>query len=110
MQCRALVAALMPWAKETKATRRSGSGWEWQRTVKRILLRDSGVCHWCGGRATTADHVKAKAFGGSDEDSNLVAACQPCNMRRAHEQSKEGQRRKASRLRPREAHPGLVLQ
>lgn len=97
----------MPWRKETKAQRRAGSGWEWQRQVKRVLLRDGGVCRWCGGKATTADHVVAKAHGGSDELSNLVGACVPCNMRRAHEQSKEGQRRKAElRRRPAEAHPG----
>lgn len=98
----------MPWPKNRTAY--AGSGWEWQRQVKRVLKRDGGVCRWCGGKATTADHVQARAFGGSDELHNLVAACQRCNMRRAHEQSKEGQRRRAaSRLRPAEAHPGLKV-
>lgn len=61
------------------------SGWQWGRTVQRILERDGRVCRWCGGRATTADHVVAVAEGGPDDDDNLVAACSPCNRRRGQE-------------------------
>lgn len=75
-----------PWAKSGAADRRRGSsGWQWQRTVRRILQRDRGVCRWCNGKATTADHVVAVAEGGSDADHNLVAACGECNDRRRRE-------------------------
>src|SRR5690554_431795 len=74
------------WAKTGNAARRRGkSGWEWQRTVKRILKRDGGRCYWCRGKAVTADHVLAVAEGGTDHDANLVAACDDCNDRRRRE-------------------------
>lgn len=45
-----------------------------------VLRRDSYRCHWCGGRADSADHYPvARADGGPDTLSNLVAACLPCN-------------------------------
>ena len=46
------------------------------------LVRDKGRCHWCGGTASTADHVIALAAGGGHELGNLVAACRRCNSRR----------------------------
>jgi 5-methylcytosine-specific restriction enzyme A len=33
----------------------------------------------CSGRATTADHVRALAEGGTNTLDNLRAACGPCN-------------------------------
>jgi HNH endonuclease len=48
-----------------------------------ILLRDNHTCRYCGATATeapmTVDHVIPKALGGSDDPSNLVAACRDCN-------------------------------
>ncbi|HVA07219.1 MAG TPA: HNH endonuclease [Acidimicrobiales bacterium] len=48
-----------------------------------ILRRDGHTCRYCGAMAPdvplTVDHVIPTALGGSDEPSNLVAACQPCN-------------------------------
>jgi 5-methylcytosine-specific restriction endonuclease McrA len=46
------------------------------------LARDKGQCHWCGGMATTADHVVALAEGGTHDLANLVAACRRCNSSR----------------------------
>src|SRR5690554_3056334 len=75
-----------PWIKTgLAARRRGGNGWDWGRTVKRILARDHGICRWCKGQAVTADHVTAVADGGSDDDANLVAACADCNDRRRRE-------------------------
>lgn len=48
-----------------------------------ILRRDNHTCHYCGGTAPdvklTVDHVTPSALGGSDEPTNLVAACVDCN-------------------------------
>lgn len=48
-----------------------------------ILRRDNHACRYCGATAPdvklTVDHVVPVALGGSDEPSNLVTACEPCN-------------------------------
>jgi hypothetical protein len=54
-----------------------------QRLRYEIIKRDNSTCRYCGAKAPevklTVDHVVPKALGGTDEPSNLVAACQPCN-------------------------------
>lgn len=48
-----------------------------------ILRRDNHTCRYCGASAPdvklTVDHVVPEALGGSDDPSNLVAACAGCN-------------------------------
>lgn len=48
-----------------------------------VLRRDGHTCRYCGGKAPdvrlTVDHVVPVALGGSDDPSNLVAACSTCN-------------------------------
>ncbi|MFC8065438.1 HNH endonuclease [Streptomyces sp. NPDC057293] len=48
-----------------------------------ILRRDSHTCRYCGATAPDAplrvDHVTPVALGGTDEPSNLVTSCEPCN-------------------------------
>jgi hypothetical protein len=48
-----------------------------------ILRRDDHACRYCGAKAPdvrlTVDHVGPTALGGSDDPSNLVTACAPCN-------------------------------
>lgn len=48
-----------------------------------ILRRDNHACRYCGATAPdiklTVDHVTPVALGGTDEASNLVTACAPCN-------------------------------
>jgi len=48
-----------------------------------VLRRDSYTCRYCGAKAPeakiTVDHVVPVALGGSDDPSNLAAACDPCN-------------------------------
>lgn len=48
-----------------------------------VLRRDNHACRYCGGVAPdvvlTVDHVVPVALGGSDDPSNLVAACKDCN-------------------------------
>lgn len=49
-----------------------------------ILRRDSYTCRYCGASAPdaklTVDHVLPVALGGTDEPTNLVAACADCNV------------------------------
>lgn len=52
-----------------------------------ILRRDNYTCRYCGGEPPdiklTVDHVVPVSLGGSDEPSNLVAACKDCNAGKA---------------------------
>lgn len=52
-----------------------------------ILRRDNHTCRYCGASAPdvalTVDHVVPQALGGSNEPSNLVAACRDCNSGKA---------------------------
>ena len=47
------------------------------------VIEQNGFCCYCQEpitvRSATADHVQARARGGSNSRDNLVAACQPCN-------------------------------
>lgn len=53
-----------------------------QALTRQVLERDAYRCVWCGGVATTADHLTARMFGGADDLGNLAASCRPCNSRR----------------------------
>jgi hypothetical protein len=48
-----------------------------------ILRRDDHTCRYCGAQAPDVplrvDHVVPVALGGTDDPSNLVTACEPCN-------------------------------
>lgn len=48
-----------------------------------VLRRDNYTCRYCGGTppnvTLTVDHVTPVTLGGSDDPSNLVAACSACN-------------------------------
>lgn len=52
-----------------------------------VLRRDGYICRYCGAQAPdvklTVDHVIPTVLGGSDDPSNLVTACQPCNAGKA---------------------------
>lgn len=58
-----------------------------KRTRYEVLKRDNHTCRYCGGTAPdailTVDHVTPVALGGSDDPSNLVAACRDCNYGKA---------------------------
>jgi hypothetical protein len=51
----------------------------------RILARDGFKCRYCGsspddGAKLHVDHIVPVSRGGSDEESNLCAACSDCNL------------------------------
>lgn len=66
--------------------RKRPRGNAFEPTRQRILERDSFRCQIgldvCTGRATCVDHIVPRARGGDDSDSNLRAACAPCNLKR----------------------------
>lgn len=51
---------------------------------KRILKRDHYTCRYCGATRVQLeiDHVIPVFHGGTNDDSNLVAACAGCNGRK----------------------------
>lgn len=48
-----------------------------------VLRRDRHRCAYCGGRASTVDHVLPASRGGGWAWLNTVAACSTCNHRKA---------------------------
>lgn len=48
-----------------------------------VLVRDNFDCVYCGNKATTIDHVVPRALGGKSTYENCVAACLPCNGKKA---------------------------
>lgn len=69
---------------------------------KRLVIeRDDYVCQYCRRQLTstsaTIDHVLPRAQGGKSTFENTVAACSPCNMRKANRT-------------PRQAHMKLIKQ
>lgn len=54
------------------------AGPAWSRAG--ILRRDHHRCGYCGGTATTVDHINPASRGGRNTWLNTVAACDPCNQ------------------------------
>jgi 5-methylcytosine-specific restriction endonuclease McrA len=49
-----------------------------------VLRRDNHECCYCESRkGTTVDHVRPRAKGGKHQWTNVVAACRPCNAKKA---------------------------
>jgi 5-methylcytosine-specific restriction endonuclease McrA len=49
-----------------------------------VFLRDRFSCQYCGAREDlTFDHLIPRSRGGLTEWENVVAACAPCNLRKA---------------------------
>ncbi|MGV9679850.1 HNH endonuclease [Nocardia sp. NPDC003482] len=52
-------------------------------TLAGVLRRDGQRCGYCAGPARTVDHIVPRSRGGTNTWNNLVAACGPCNTRKA---------------------------
>jgi 5-methylcytosine-specific restriction endonuclease McrA len=54
------------------------------RNRQKILEDSDNICFYCGGKYDTRylhiDHKIPKSRGGSNKKSNLVVACQKCNL------------------------------
>jgi hypothetical protein len=74
-----------------------------------IFKRDGHTCQYCGRRAElTLDHVMPQSRGGGDTWENLVAACQPCNQRKATRTPDEAGMRLAKQ--PRHYRPNVYAE
>jgi len=50
-----------------------------------VFLRDKFACQYCGdGSDLTFDHIVPRSRGGHTTWENVVAACSPCNLRKAN--------------------------
>jgi len=58
-----------------------------------VFLRDAFACQYCGeelaAERLTFDHVVPRVAGGKTVWTNVVAACEPCNLTKAHKLPKE---------------------
>lgn len=60
--------------------KRNGSTTRWRKLRIAILKRDNNTCYYCGTpQANTVDHLTPLDKGGTDDFTNLVAACATCN-------------------------------
>jgi 5-methylcytosine-specific restriction endonuclease McrA len=48
-------------------------------TRRAVFARDGGRCVYCGGVATSIDHVVPRSRGGRHTWDNVVSACRRCN-------------------------------
>lgn len=102
----------MPWSQDGSRARTNTAIHKQQRL--RILARDHYRCQLrmpdrCIGTASNADHIVAVHLGGTSDDSNLQAACQPCHAKKSSMEGNAAMARKRDRLKlPTERHPGLL--
>lgn len=63
----------------TKWRHTTGPAWSRQG----VLRRDGRRCGYCPAPATTVDHILPRSQGGKNAWLNTIAACYPCNQRKA---------------------------
>lgn len=57
----------------------------WTETKADVVMRDGGVCVWCGGPATDVHHRTSRGAGGSGDPvlnfgyANLTSLCRSCH-------------------------------
>lgn len=76
-----------PWPKVIRLVRYVVAKWLYRPagfTRQGVLKRDRNRCAYCGVRASTVDHVLPQSRGGGWSWLNTVAACEPCNGRKAN--------------------------
>lgn len=69
-----------------------GYGAAWVKLRELVLKRDGGLCQPClrarrVTRATQVDHIKPKAEGGTDEESNQQSICDACHKAKTARES-----------------------
>jgi 5-methylcytosine-specific restriction endonuclease McrA len=75
-----------PWPKVIRLIRYVTTAWLHKPagySRSNVMRRDRHLCAYCGGHATTLDHVLPVSRGGGSTWLNTVAACGTCNHRKA---------------------------
>lgn len=75
-------------------------GRPWRRKRDRILARDCHQCQPCRRKgfvvlADEVDHIVALSEGGTDDESNLEAICNPCHKDKTQRESGSYRERQA---------------
>lgn len=52
-------------------------------TRRAIMFRDNSTCQYCGGHATTIEHIVPRSKGGGHTWDNVIACCEACNFKKA---------------------------
>lgn len=87
----------------------------WRSIRNEVLERDNHECQIktprvCSYIANEVDHIIPTAEGGTDNLTNLRAACQPCHAIKSQKERLRGiNRRTAKRTRPKETPPAYVI-
>lgn len=84
------------WSTDGVSRQARGYGADWEARRKRVLARDPFCTirtHCKGAPSTTVDHIKAKAEGGTDDDSNLRGACKDCHRAKSAREGARGKMR-----------------
>lgn len=69
-----------PWLRATRQRRAVAHGAPFTPEAQEYaILLSCDPCSYCGGEATTVDHIVPLSRGGDSGASNLTAACRPCN-------------------------------
>lgn len=81
-----------PWPKVIRLVRYVAAKWLYRPAAysrQAVLKRDRHRCAYCGHQATTIDHLLPQSRGGDWSWHNTVAACGPCNSRKANRTPRE---------------------
>lgn len=80
---------VVDWRQYLPPRSRRGADNRWKRLRLQVLKRDGWTCRYCGGPADHCDHVIPRSRGGSDDPSNLAAACGTCNRKKGAQTPRE---------------------
>ncbi len=71
---------LVPWRNAT--SRRAHRRFIRKSVRRLVMIRDGGICRYCGKSASALDHLIPHSRGGGETPENLVACCKRCNSRK----------------------------
>jgi 5-methylcytosine-specific restriction endonuclease McrA len=85
-----------PWPRVIRLVRYVAAKWMYRPAAYSrtgVLKRDRHRCAYCGRKATSVDHLLPSSRGGEWSWLNTVAACEPCNLRKANRTPQEARMR-----------------
>jgi 5-methylcytosine-specific restriction endonuclease McrA len=76
---------------------------------RELFRRDQHICQYCGsGKRLTIDHVMPRSRGGAHTWDNVVAACEPCNLKKRDRTPQEAGMKLATKPKP-PMHPAIAF-